>query len=116
MEKAETIMKKIEIESENIKIDHQENEFIRKKIQDPVEIHNEFLGGKNDPLSEKLNELANLNTEAMKILTKKSGKYLNLANIYTYLLVNKKSDLMKSKSYFFRAKHGLVEVPGRTCW
>lgn len=98
MEKAETIMKKIEIESENIKIDHQENEFIRKKIQDPVEIHNEFLGGKNDPLSEKLNELANLNTEAMKILTKKSGKYSNLANIYTYLLVNKKSDLMKSKS------------------
>ena len=40
-------MKKIEIESENIQIDHQENEFIGKKIQDPVEIHNEFLGGKN---------------------------------------------------------------------
>ena len=66
-------MKKIEIESENIKIDHQENKFMRKKFQDPVDTYNLFLGGKNDPLSEKMHELANLNTEAMKILTKKSG-------------------------------------------
>ena len=73
MAKAETIMRRIDIESENIKIDHQENKFMGKKFQDPVDTYNVFLGGKNDPLSEKMHELADLNTEAMKILTKKAG-------------------------------------------